>query len=402
MIDVADEGKYTKLVSDCDVEHLPIAKREYHVEVEVYCDPLIGPGPFEGLLLYVRVRPSGHKSYYARFKGVGRSAVRTQKVGDYSDFTLEEAKIKAQRIWDRVEHEGLPAKRVRISPKTPLKHVFSFYLEQHFGTHSAWAKTVISLFKRHLLPLYGSQPVRALRRQELVQLIDKLSLKHPSRANNLTKALKAFLSWCVDRGLLEGNPLGRVGLLVPPKVKPSVLGLMDIAAIFERSADLGEPWRSMVRLMILTGEPGENVRHIRGQDIDWRNREWFAWRRTGQVAWYGPDEPSVYLNEEALSLLQICRNQRGLLFPSPRRRKSGILMAERPIYFRTGIVERLSKATEITGLRGIADIRRAVLAHGQLDAGSTQTTVDAWGRRLTRAIKEFYLPKSDPLDDVVL
>ena len=379
------------LLNDEQIRNLPITDREYHISDRSY-----GSKDEDICRLFLRVRSNATKSYFVRFKNPGFGESRTKSIGSIDEVSLDEARLKAQRICDEVIQEGLPNKRRQIRRGMPLGDVFRQYLEIRRQLQSEWRKTVQSLIERHVLPRFGNAPVSALSRDHLTSFIDNLSLTQPSQANNLLKSLKAFLSWCVTYRLLDGNPLARVPLPVPPKRKSIPLSVEDLAAIYVAANALGEPWQLMIRLAILTGKSIEDVRYIQSGDIDIQSREWFQFHRADSEDWKAPKIP---LNELALSLLIPHQSKTGFLFASPRRKDGS-----KPLFFRSDIAAKLRFASGIKGTWGMRDIHRATMLHSGLRGRNDLDAYNEWGRRIGIAAERLSSNPHglEPLEDIAL
>jgi hypothetical protein len=120
---------------------------------------------------------------------------------------------------------------------------------------------------------------------------------------------------------------------------------------------LGAPWSVMVGLLILTGAPMEDIRKIRGCDIDWTLSRWTPKHRNSHEG--------LSLSKEVIRLLEPYRNEGGYLFQStaPRRKTKFLLddsSGERPVNLYTEILEQLRDSCRISWKWGVRDIRHAV------------------------------------------
>src|SRR5690606_24605990 len=140
-------------------------------------------------------------------------------------------------------------------------------------------------------------------------LVEKVAADRPTRGVNFLKGVKAFLSWAVERGLLQANPLAKAKLDLPPVRRTTFLSVEEIRAIFEAAARLGHPWAAMVGLVILTGEHMEDVREIRGEAVFWNESAWAV----EYDRWRGPHLDTsrrIDLAQEAMALLVPYRGTR--------------------------------------------------------------------------------------------
>jgi len=148
---------------------------------------------------------------------------------------------------------------------------------------------------------------------------------------------------------------------------------------------LGEPWSTMVILLILTSESMEHIRKIEGRDIDWDKRIWTVDRRAAP-AW------TVRLSPEAMALIQPYRDVDGYLFRSPRTKSGKSLCSPNlpmPINFYTEIIERLRRKAGVPWTWSLRDLTRAV--RSEIDRlGEGEDAVLLWSDRFTAALNHNY------------
>ncbi|HVV27369.1 MAG TPA: integrase family protein [Rhizomicrobium sp.] len=285
--------------------------------------------------LALRLRPTGGKSWYYLYdKDEG---ARREYLGSVADYTVEEARKKAE--WAAGEY-GFVRPPPRLRGDMRVAAIVAQYFDEHPPDASDWFKTVQSLFDRYLLPRFGTEFLSVVRKDRWLLLIEKAALEQRSRGANLHKALRAFLSWSVKRGVLHANPLAKTVLDLPSKREGVRFRMDDLCAIYEAAQTLGHPWAAMVGLAILTREAIEEVRQIRGTDIDWKTGIWRV-------------DPPITLTPEMRNFLEPYRLAKGYFFQSPR------VLHPRPINFYREILERLRTISGIPGTWTMRDVRRA-------------------------------------------
>lgn len=100
-------------------------------------------------------------------------------------------------------------------------------------------------------------------RNEISQVIDELADRAPISANRTLAYLKAFFSWAVGRGYIEGNPVR--GMSKPTKeiARERTPTIGEIAEIWVAADRLGYPFGPVVKLLILTASRREEVGAMR-------------------------------------------------------------------------------------------------------------------------------------------
>ncbi len=322
--------------------------------------------------LALRIQPGGSKSWYYLYSDRDEQHSEREHLGSASDYTVEEARRKAE--WRHAGHYGIARRTPRLRRDMPLKEVVTLYFFEHSPTDSDWFKVMERLFARYLTPKFGSQPLSALDRDRWLLLAEKVAADRPTRGVNFLKGAKAFLSWAVERGLLQANPLAKAKLDLPPVRQATFLSVDEIRAIFEAAARLGHPWAAMVGLVILTGEHMEDARQIRGEAVFWIENAWAV----EYDRWRGPHmytSRRIDLAPEVMALLASYWGKRGYLFASPRA-----LLTPKPINFYAEINERLRQESGILKPWTARDLWLSVQREaGRLKKGSeTWTAWAAW------------------------
>ncbi len=295
--------------------------------------------------LALRIRPSGGKSwYYLPDRG---DDGRREYLGSVSDYTVEEARKKTDWTAYRLEG-GRPRPKLRRDMR--VSQVLAEYFKEYPPSDRDWFKTVERLFNRYLVPRYGDQILIGIRKAQWILMAEKASFERPSRGVGLHKALVTFLNWAVCRDLIDANPLGRTKPPIPPARTPVRLSPSELRSIYDAAQELGAPWSGMVGLTMITGEAIEDIRHLCGRDIDWRNGTWTV-ESIGASSQFLTALRTIPLRAEALTLLAPYRNAKGYFFQSPRS------LLPRPINFYAEVIERLKDKSEVKSDWGIKDLR---------------------------------------------
>jgi integrase len=169
--------------------------------------------------------------------------------------------------------------------------------------------------------------------------------------------LSAFYSWAMPRlDKLASNPCRDAGRPPKPKARDRVLTENEMAALWRVVDAQAEPWRSAVKLLILTGQRKSEVFEARRAEFDLKAGLWTipAERAKNGAAHIVP------LSEAARNVLDAIEEVAGsrLLFPAdgnPENPASGISKAVERI--RAGVRAELGEDTAGWSLH---DIRRTV------------------------------------------
>lgn len=295
--------------------------------------------------LALRIRPTGGKSWY--FIPHRGDDGRRERLGSASDYTVAEARKKANWTAYRLESER-PRPRLRRDMR--ISRAVAEYFKEHPPSDSDWFKTVESLFNRYLVPRYGDQMLIGVPKAQWLLMVEKASFERPSRGVRLHKALVTFLYWAIERDLIDANPLARMKSPTPPVREPIRLLPSELRSIYDAAQELGAPWSVMVGLTMITGEAIEDIRHLRDRDIDWTSQTWTVeWR--GAPSAFSSRLRTIRLQAEVLALLARYRDTKGYFFQSPRS------LLSRPINFYAEVIERLKEQSGVNSDWGIKDLR---------------------------------------------
>ncbi len=133
---------------------------------------------------YVRVTPSGAKSFVAvtRDPGSGRQVWAT--IGPVGLMGIEEAREKAREAIKRVQ-AGKPAFETPVKAET-FEDVAEAWLKRHVAAKGLRSRGEITrLLKSHVYPEWGPSPFLDIRRSDVAALLDEVEDDHGGAAGRL-------------------------------------------------------------------------------------------------------------------------------------------------------------------------------------------------------------------------
>lgn len=221
---------------------------------------------------YLLVQPSGRKSWAVRYRFDGKPKKLT--IGPYPLFDLGKARELA-RATLRVASEGrdpaegkIPVKKTGDGKRNRFGAVAAEYIRRHAKAHhKTWAETERLLTKADLAA-WKDKEIASITKRDVLDLVDAVVERgSPVQANRLITRLKPFFSWAVERGIIEISP---IATLKPPSAETSrdrVLADAELLAIWKAAGEIGYPFGSAVRLLILTGQRRSEVLGARWSEI---------------------------------------------------------------------------------------------------------------------------------------
>lgn len=300
--------------------------------------------------LRVRIGQSGKPSFIIRKRVGGK--IRVITLGQYSArFSLADARKAARSALSDLDagKAVAPVKRGTLT----IKSLWSEYLATKTALRSH--REIVRIGEKHILPELGERMADAVTRGDVTRFIDGIAA--PVMARLVHAQLSAFYSWAMPRlDKLASNPCRDAGRPAKPKARDRVLTENEMAALWRVVDAQAEPWRSAVKLLILTGQRKSEVFEARRAEFDLKAGLWTipAERAKNGAAHIVP------LSEAAKNVLEAIEEVQGsrLLFPAdgnPENPASGISKAVERI--RAGVRAELGEGI---GGWSLHDIRRTV------------------------------------------
>lgn len=215
--------------------------------------------------LYVRIRPTGAKTYHYRQPGIGnKQAVLLGRAPTYS---VAEARAAATRIRDN----RAVGRVSRFSSGGPSRWTVAQAFEVYIAAQppSEWMRRTERTFARLILPVIGSIKLAELDGDTALRPFTDLEDYY--RAGTPIHILSAFLSWAVKGGHVRFNVLrGRISLPHRQRPRYSHITESGIGRFWRACELLPEHWRAAFRLMMASGRPIRSILALSDRSlVDW-------------------------------------------------------------------------------------------------------------------------------------
>ena len=224
----------------------------------------------------MKVTPKGKRSFFLYY----RTADHTQRrplIGSYPAMKPEKARGIAQDWLAEVRAGGDPssvrkAKRATIGTGT-VAELFEVYKTAKVELRSL--TEIDRIFQKDILPTLGKRRAEEVTRSEVSRLLDKLASRSPTAASNARKRLSAFYAWALPRlPDCAVNPVQGAVAAPPPAARARVLTPAELRALWTVLGDESEPWRTALRLLILTGQRRGEVFSADWREFDLSEKVW--------------------------------------------------------------------------------------------------------------------------------
>lgn len=264
----------------------------------------------------LKVTPKGIRSFFLYYRTKDHKQ-RRPKIGDFPSIQPEKARKIAKQWLAEVLGGGDPsaankANRASRGEGLMLDLFAQYKLHKKLEGRRSVAE-IQRIFAHDILPEFGKRKPEEISVHEVSRFLDKIAVRSPSVAWAVRRQLSAFYSWAISR-LPPGatNPVTNASR--PPKVKARERVLTDAELILLwRVVDRErEPWRTALKLLILTGQRREEVLAADWNEIDLAARVWIipGNRAKNGKAHIVPLAPAV------IQLLKLLPTTQGRLFPT--------------------------------------------------------------------------------------
>ena len=303
--------------------------------------------------LRLRISQDGTKTFTLLYRHRGKK--RRMKIGRFPDIGLADARLKASEVLLDAR-SGIDPRAKKDKDFTTLKSVEDLvdaYITLYVKPNNK-PSTIQGTSRILVKDIAGPWPdrdVRDITRADAADLIERIAIaRSPFGASNALRAGRAFFNWLVRKHVIEASPFADLKDPAGIVKRERVLESRELAAIWQATYEIGAPWGSILRLLILSGRRRGEVVSANWNEFDWRANIWTipAGRTKGSRTSYKPITEMMEAELDGLG-----KKEDGLIFPSQRQSSCN------PVSGFSKVKVRLDKRSGIIDWR-IHDIRRTV------------------------------------------
>jgi integrase len=230
-----------------------------------------------------RKLPSGKVTFGYRYRGQGHKQWwLSLGVHGQSGVTADTARAKAKVLQGKVaagrdpgaekQAERDKAEKVKLAGRNTVNAVLDQFIARHVKNLRS-AKTIERSLEVYVRPRIGSKSIYDLRRKDIVDLLD--AIEDDDKAVTADRVLayvrKAF-NWYAARDDEFTPPIVRGMARTKPSERARTRALTDdeICSLWAalESADSPEPFRNIVRVLLLTAQRRDEIGLMRAEEID--------------------------------------------------------------------------------------------------------------------------------------
>lgn len=212
--------------------------------------------------LYLVIQPSGVKSWALRYRYAGKPKKLT--LGRWPVMGLADARAAATDAIEAVEHGNDPSaakKRTKaarmeaqLSERDKIKSLVEQFGKRHLSTLKS-GETVKRELNRHVVAVWGERDIHDIAKRDVIDLLDGIADSgRVVTANRVRAYLNKFLSWCVERDIIDQSPAMGVKPVAKEKSRDRVLTDDEIRWFWQACTREGQPWGHLGKMLLLTGQ----------------------------------------------------------------------------------------------------------------------------------------------------
>ena len=223
--------------------------------------------------------PSGAKSWVVFYRFGGKQ--RRDTIGKWPVLELGEAREKARKLLAAVSENRDPHPAAQAT--YTVESVVDEFMKRHMAAHQRSASYVNEtrrIFDTLVLPRWRGRSLQDIARRDVLELLDliadgrassrneKSGKGAPIMANRALAAMRVFFRWVMGRGLIDTSPVSNIPRPSAENPRDRVLSDNEIVAFWKGCENLGWPFGSLFRLLLLTAQRRDEVGSMTWLEVD--------------------------------------------------------------------------------------------------------------------------------------
>ena len=220
--------------------------------------------------------PSGTATWYLHYDvAVGRARKRRKlKIGRVDEISLADAIAVAESQRPAIRGGADPAAGRRIARTEPT---FAELVDERFAKggplRPSTERDYRNVLSHDVLPILGAFPAKQVTRDQVVDVINRISARGATRRADLARAVvRSIFGFGIDRGLVEANPATGLRNRHAYRPRETIAGADHIRTLWEAieagRAPMAPTIGRIVRLALLTGLRRAELAATKRADLD--------------------------------------------------------------------------------------------------------------------------------------
>lgn len=306
----------------------------------------------------VRVYPSGKKAFILSYRLKGKKHLYT--LGQYGKITLEMARDLAKKRFGEIADRKDPL-QVRKTEKR--KHAYTvektvkLFIDKYAKEQTRNWKEAERILEKDVVPVIGKLPIDEVTKDHIIKILDSIVKRKAGIMANRTLAhMQKLFNWSVERNLIPYSPAYKVSPPAKNKSRDHVIADHELKDIWLQCSDMEQPFPSIIKLLVLTGQRRGEAASVKWTDIDKEKKLWTIPREVTK----SDREHIVPLSDMALEIIEAMPKLGNYIFSTTGKRPFENFSRDKKILL--GLIDNVRKQRNEASARKwrIHDIRRTV------------------------------------------
>ncbi|MCZ6734962.1 MAG: tyrosine-type recombinase/integrase [Planctomycetota bacterium] len=173
------------------------------------------------------------------------------------------------------------------------------WLDRDQSRNRSWGQAEAAM-RRDALPAFRNLRLDQITRSDTIRLLDRVIERGaPVVANRLLAYLRRLFNWSLERGYIDSDPTSGIRSPHREKSRDRVLTDTELRPLLRACDDIGYPFGSFTKLLLLTGQRRREVAEMTWSEVD---VDAGTWTLAGERVKNGRPHV-VHLNRQAVRLL---------------------------------------------------------------------------------------------------
>lgn len=225
--------------------------------------------------LVLRASPSGVMVWTVVYTDKDSFKKQRATLGKWPDMDTPRARAAALAALRSVQEGRNPSKekKARRDARTIEKLGQSFIEDYAKGRKRTW-KEDERILEKVINPALGNIRVTALKRGDIIDMLDKKAKTAPAMADHALALLRKLLNWAVERGEAQVNPAVGISRRGPIVTNERVLSDADLKALWEAMPGMHSEAAAVFAMLALTGQRLGEVCGMVAGEVDLKASTW--------------------------------------------------------------------------------------------------------------------------------